>query len=132
MNERLDMPYWVKVFLLICLFKSEFDDENVEQIFQRSKETTKFCLSFNTVVNFLNCKNKFFKNGYNIPLHYENYDFNKHSVDEAEKCISCWCNEARTPIWNGKTGFLWMIIGLRIISSLHNELKKHRMTYLLT
>lgn len=48
-------------------------DERVKSQFQYCFETANFCLQFNNMEDILNCKNKFSKHDFNIPLNESNF-----------------------------------------------------------
>lgn len=80
---------------------------------------------FNNVIDLLNCKNKFSKKGYNIPLHDEMILRNV-LLTNLKNILVLYVTMLELPFYTQMT------ICLRNIFPLFNVLQKHGMSYLLT
>lgn len=57
------------------------------QLFKDEQATSEFCQLFNDMMDLLNCKNKFSKTGYNIPLTNDNFVSLQSFANSAEEYI---------------------------------------------
>lgn len=117
---------------LLCL--QQLDDADIQPIFEKSHGTATFCKNFNDMTDILNCKNRFAKGTMSIPLNDENRDKLKNAADMFERYINDLYTTDKNKILltKRKTGFIGIIICLRNIFPLFEQLKKLGLTYLLT
>lgn len=134
MNVLLAMQTLSKSIHDSLQFVRTIPDPPIAAEFKDSLATGLYCLNFNNMADMLNCKNRYSKEKYNTPLTDANYSQFKSYVEEFEAYINTICDAFGTPILktNRKTGFLGMIICLRNIFPLFDELKSVGQTYLLT
>lgn len=93
-----------------------------------------FCKYFNDMSDILNCKNRFAKGTLNIPLNDENLEKLQNAANNFETYINNLYTVDKKKIVQSsrKTGFIGLIICLRNMFPLFEQLKKVGMTYLLT
>jgi len=136
MNVKLAMQTLSESVYKSFLFLTSLDDDNIKTDFESCIPTctANFCLQFNNMADMLNCKNKFSKHKFNTALTELNYSELKTYAAKFENYITTLCDAKGTPILqsNRKIGFLGMIIGLRNMFFLFDELKDLGQTYLLT
>ncbi|KYN06209.1 THAP domain-containing protein 9 [Cyphomyrmex costatus] len=109
-------------------------DDTVRREFEGCLPTANFCLQFNNMTDVLNCKNVFSKDKYDQPLTEDSYAELKASTEEFEAYINSLCDKTGKPILTcaRKTGFLGIIICIRNMFDLFDEIKLLGQKYLLT
>lgn len=134
MNVKLAMQTLSESVYKSFMFLTSLDDDNIKKDFDGCLPTADFCLQFNNMTDMLNCKNKFSRHKFNTALTESNYSELKAHAAKFENYIITLCDAEGTFILKSqrKIGFLGMIIGLRNMFLLFDELKGLGLTYLLT
>ncbi|KYN05673.1 THAP domain-containing protein 9 [Cyphomyrmex costatus] len=133
MNVKLAMQTLSKGVYSSLNFMTNIDD-TVRREFECCLPTANFCLQFNNMTDVLNCKNVFPKDKYDQPLTEDSYAELKASTEEFEAYINILCDRKGKPILTcaRKTGFLGIIICIRNMFDLFDEIKLLGQKYLLT
>ncbi|KYN18566.1 THAP domain-containing protein 9 [Trachymyrmex cornetzi] len=134
MNVKLAMQTLSRSVSKSLEFVTTLHDNTIKTEFNGCLPTSQYCLQFNNIMDMLNCKNRFSKSEYNTALTESNYSQLQEHAKQFENYINTLYDNTGTPILKSgrKTGFLGMIIGLRNMFPLYDELKNIGLTYLLT
>ncbi|KYN10886.1 THAP domain-containing protein 9 [Trachymyrmex cornetzi] len=134
MNVKLAMQTLSRSVSKSLEFVTTLHDNTIKTEFNGCLPTSQYCLQFNNIMDMLNCKNRFSKSEYNTALTESNYSQLQEHAKQFENYINTLYDNTGTPILKSgrKTGFLGMIIGLRNMFPLYDELKNVGLTYLLT
>lgn len=116
MNVKLAMQTLSRSVSKSLEFVTTLHDNTIKTEFNGCLPTAHFCLQFNNIIDMLNCKNRFSKGEYNTALTESNYSQLQEHAKQFENYINTLYDNTGTPILKSgrKTGFLGMIIGLRI------------------
>jgi hypothetical protein len=92
--------------------------------FEGCEATSEFCLNFNNAFDISNCKNKFSRDRFRVPLNEVNYTKIHTEVKRLITYIENLKDNTRTPILQSKrkTGFLGVILFLKKMFSLYHAL----------
>jgi hypothetical protein len=92
--------------------------------FEGCEATSEFCLNFNNAFDISNCKNKFSRDRFRVPLNEVNYRKIHTEVKRLITYIENLKDNTRTPILQSKrkTGFLGVILFFKKMFSLYHGL----------
>jgi hypothetical protein len=92
--------------------------------FEGCEATSEFCLNFNNAFDISNCKNKFSRDRFRVPLNEVNYRKIHTEVKRLITYIENLKDNTRTPILQSKrkTGFLGVILFFKKMFSLYHAL----------